>query len=116
MRWRELPEQTLRREGQEETGLLIRAQDLIGYYPHVAKSISQMSTLTLVYRGEAVSGTLKKSMEGNPLWIAADELPGKLAPEYHRIFEDYLRYRTRHGEVDIHTTGTYATTNTFRQP
>ena len=90
MRWRELPEQTLRREGQEETGLLIRAQDLIGYYPHVAKSIVQMSTLTLVYRGEAVSGTLKKSMEGDPLWIAADELPGRLAPEYHRIFEDYL--------------------------
>ncbi len=116
MRWRESPEQTLSREGQEETGLLIRAIDMIGYYPHAARNIGEMSTLTFVYRGETVSGTLKKSMEGSPLWIGADELPGKLAPEYHTIFADYLRYRTEHGEVDLHTTGTHAATNTIRQP
>ena len=116
MRWGELPEQTLRREGHEETGLFIRALDMIGYYPYAARGIGEMSTLTLVYRGEAVSGTLKKSMEGNPLWIAAAELPGKLAPEYHTIFADYLRYQTEHSEVDIHTTGTHAATNTIHQP
>ena len=116
MRWRESPEQTLRREGQEETGLLIHALDMIGYYPHAAKSIDQMSTLTLVYRGEVVSGTLKKSMEGHPRWIATDELPGKLAPEYHRIFEGYLRYTTEHSELNIRTTGIHAATNTIRQP
>jgi ADP-ribose pyrophosphatase YjhB (NUDIX family) len=101
MRWRESPEQTLRREGQEETGLLMREQGLIGYYPHIAKSIIEMSTLTLVYRGEVVSGTLKKSMEGNPLWISAEELLEKLSPEYHRIFEDYLHYSTEHHEIHI---------------
>lgn len=116
MRWRELPEQTLRREGEEETGLLIHAQNLIGYYPHSAKNSVQMSTLTLVYRGEAVSGALKKSMEGNPLWIAADELPAKLAPEYHRIFEDYLHGHTEHSEANIRATGTYSATNIMRQP
>ncbi len=114
MRWRELPEQTLRREGQEETGLLIHAVDMIGYYPHAARNIGEMSTLTLVYRGETVSGTLKRSMEGHPLWIAADDLPAKLAPEYHKIFEDYSRYLAGHSEVNISTTGIHV--NTIHQP
>ncbi|GAC1343889.1 MAG: hypothetical protein NVS2B12_40320 [Ktedonobacteraceae bacterium] len=116
MRWHESPEETLGREGREETGLLIRAVNMIGYYPHVTNRLDQMSTLTLVYQGEAVSGTLKKSMEGRPLWIAADALPEKLAPDYHTIFADYLRYCTEHSEVKSETTGRYAITDTIRQP
>lgn len=111
MRWHEVPEQTLRREGQEETGLLIRARDIIGFFPYTTQSIAQMSTLTLVYQGEIISGTLKKSIEGSPLWIAADALPEKLAPEYHTIFEEYLRYRAQHNEEKIHTNGTYPSTD-----
>jgi ADP-ribose pyrophosphatase YjhB (NUDIX family) len=118
MRWHESPEQTLRREGQEETGLFIRAKDLIGLYPCTARSITQMSTLTMVYQAEVVSGTLKKSIEGRPLWIAADALPGKLASDYHRILEEYLRYRAQPDETKFRASGTYifpTPTNTTHQ-
>ncbi len=112
MRWHESPEQTLRREGQEETGLLLRAGNIIGYYPYATKSITQMSTVTLAYQGEVVGGTLKESMEGRPLWITADMLPEKLAPTYHTIFQAYLRYRSLSSDTNTHTTETLASTNT----
>ena len=112
MRWHEAPEQTLRREGEEETGLLIQARDIIGFFPYATQNMIQMSTLTLVYQGEVISGTLKKSIEGCPLWITADALQEKLDPTYHTILEEYLRYRTQQNETKPHANGTYPPINT----
>lgn len=93
MRWNERPEQTVIREGQEETGLQLHPLHFIGHYPHITKSLYCMSVITLVYHAEVISGKLRKSIEGQPYWIHEDNLRDKLAASHLAIFEDYLRYR-----------------------
>lgn len=82
----EAPEQTVRRETREETGLDVEVRELVdayqlpsgsGYGPHGA--------VTLLYRCEAVSGELELSHEGWDLqWQSVEDVP--------RWFADHERY------------------------
>lgn len=89
MRWRETPEETLRREGKEETGLEVRLLRMVGFYPFASTRLNQMSTLNLVYEAELIQGTLKESIEGRPQWALLEDFQDKMLPFYQRVIQDY---------------------------
>ncbi len=95
IRWREHPEQAVVREGKEETGLLLRPVRVLGYYPAVSQSMRRMSTLTLAYVVEIVSGELHESVEGRPVWLDEEQLASRFTSLYQDIFQDYRRDRDR---------------------
>jgi ADP-ribose pyrophosphatase YjhB (NUDIX family) len=101
MNWRETPQQAAEREGREETGLIMRADDLIGYYPCVSDKITNMSTISFVYHAEVVSGALHMNIEGHPRWIHEKELRPLLSTHSQRILDDYVAYRRRQNEKTI---------------
>jgi 8-oxo-dGTP pyrophosphatase MutT (NUDIX family) len=71
--WREAPEITLRREVMEETGLHVTKQELRLRYHGTVDVPCTIS----VFEAEA-SGELKKSWEGSPEWMTAEELAPRL--------------------------------------
>lgn len=91
MRWREHPEQTVQREGLEETGLQLQPVRIIGYFPIVSPDMRRMSTLNLAYQAEVASGELQASIEGQPHWLPIEELHSRLTGIYRDIFLEYLR-------------------------
>ena len=95
MNWNETPRQAAEREGREETGLVLRADDLIGYYPSVSDKITNMSTISFVYHAEIVSGALQINVEGHPRWMHEEELRPLLSAHSQHILDDYLQYRRR---------------------
>ena len=101
MNWRETPQQAAEREGREETGLVMRADNLIGYYPCVSDSITNMSTVSFVYHAEIVSGALHMNVEGHPRWIHEQELRPLLSTHSRHILDDYLVYRRQQNEKII---------------
>jgi ADP-ribose pyrophosphatase YjhB (NUDIX family) len=98
MNWSETPLQTAEREGREETGLILHADDLIGYYPSVSDKMTNMSTISFVYHAQIVSGALQMNIEGQPRWIHEKELRPLLSAHSQHILDDYLAYRTRQQE------------------
>ena len=81
----ELEEDGLRREVEEETGLVVEVAGLVGEYhrtgflPHRAR----------VYRCSVIRGELTPSHETPVLrWFAMNELPGTLFPWYRLPLED----------------------------
>ncbi|HEY4036572.1 MAG TPA: NUDIX hydrolase [Ktedonobacteraceae bacterium] len=102
MRWSELPEQTVIREGKEETGLQLHPTRIIGHYPKPTKCIDSMSVIHIAYQAEVISGELRKSIEGQPSWVNEEDLLDKLSPYYLTIFQDYLRHREQQDESSIH--------------
>lgn len=101
MKWKESPEQALIREGKEETGLDLRLHDLVGLQPGTCRALHQMSTLTLIYSGEVIGGSLRPSSEGRPCWIAATDLPSKLDPYFQTMLDQYFRHRALHSATPI---------------
>ena len=93
MRWKENPAQTALRECMEETGLELKVDDLIGYSSNVSNRITRMSTLTIIFYAEVVSGELKASIEGPATWRDEAELLVKIHPLQRGVFNRYLRYR-----------------------
>ena len=93
MRWQELPEETVIREGKEETGLQLSPTRLIGHYPKPTKCLDGLSVIHLAYQGKVVGGELRKSIEGQPFWISEEDLLNKLSPYYLTILQDYLQHR-----------------------
>src|SRR5258708_25622296 len=51
MRWREHPAQTAQREVQEETGLQVQLQHIIGWRSHVRTPAYRINSLSLAYSG-----------------------------------------------------------------
>ena len=96
MRWREHPVQAAQRESEEETGLHLHIGDIIGYYSDISSSFDRMSTLTIYYTGEVVSGELSSSAEGQPHWLHESELRSKLDSNYQSMLDAYLHYRSEH--------------------
>ena len=94
VRWREHPEQTVLREGKEETGLELRVGEFVGYASVVSAHFMRMSSLTLIYGADVVGGQLRGSVEGDPCWLDETELRNKMDAQQRSIFERYLRYRT----------------------
>lgn len=92
MRWREDPLETARRECEEETGLQVRIQDMIGCFSCPSDEAWQMSTLTLVYSAQIAGGRLHRAFEGRPIWCSEAEALQRLELRSRRFFEGYLRY------------------------
>jgi ADP-ribose pyrophosphatase YjhB (NUDIX family) len=95
MNWEEHPVQAAIREGKEETGLSLRAGDMIGYYPVTSDSWTNMSTVSFVYQAQVVGGTLRGSAEGKPSWLHETELRKRIDAHSQIILNDYLRYRAQ---------------------
>ncbi|HZR44808.1 MAG TPA: NUDIX hydrolase [Ktedonobacteraceae bacterium] len=96
MTWREDPREAAQREGHEETGLLLEADDLINYYPCPSSGWTNMSTVSFIYHARVIGGTLHNNAEGKPCWLPEPELRTRLTGHSRLILDDYLRYRTRH--------------------
>src|SRR5713226_10777563 len=84
MRWREHPTKTVRREGKEETGLDLRAGEVVGYSSVVSSHFYCLSSLTLIYEAEVVGGKLHGSVEGEPCWLDESELRSKMDVQYRQ--------------------------------
>jgi ADP-ribose pyrophosphatase YjhB (NUDIX family) len=92
MHWRESPQQAAAREGKEETGLDLKVEGMIGFYPCASSSWLNMSNLSFVYQAHVVGGQLRKNIEGRPLWMTEEELRRRLDGHTLGILEDFLRY------------------------
>lgn len=99
MRWKESPVQTALREGMEETGLKLKVNDLVGYSSNASDHITRMSTLTIIYYAEVVSGELNKSIEGRASWYDEAGLLEKIHPLQRGIFDRFLLYREQSRHV-----------------
>jgi 8-oxo-dGTP pyrophosphatase MutT (NUDIX family) len=91
-------EETARRELREETGLEVRLLDTIGTYAAKSAQLNRLSTLTVTFAGEVVSGSLKSSIEGRPCWLDEGEMREALSSHYAGMLEDYLAHRERHAQ------------------
>jgi ADP-ribose pyrophosphatase YjhB (NUDIX family) len=95
MTWKERPEQAAEREGREETGLLLRAGELVKVYATPTPVWTRLSTICFVYTAQVIGGELHKTIEGRPHWLNEDELRLRLTPDYLKVFDDYLLWRQR---------------------
>jgi ADP-ribose pyrophosphatase YjhB (NUDIX family) len=95
MHWDETPREAAQREGQEETGFLLRVGDLIGSYSGISNTWTSMSTLSNVYQAEVTGGALRDNREGHPCWLHEEDIRKVLSEHSQRILDDYLRYRAR---------------------
>lgn len=101
MRWRELPAEAAKRECKEETGLQLQIDpdDLVCCYAHVGQHIDTMSTLTLVYSGKVIGGTLRGSIEGQACWLDEEEMGRNLEKRCENLLADYFQFRAKRAAV-----------------
>ncbi|HVB14733.1 MAG TPA: NUDIX domain-containing protein [Candidatus Dormibacteraeota bacterium] len=84
---REDPAATVVRETQEETGLEIELERLVGYY----RFIGIRRATDVVFRARVVGGRLRRSREAWQLrWVEPDQLPRSLFPWYRERIADAL--------------------------
>jgi len=95
MRWRENPLQTALRECEEETGLRLKVNRLIGCSSNSSENFTRMSSLTVIYEAEVIGGKLKRSIEGQPRWIDESELRMRVYKKQKGILDHFLNYRER---------------------
>ena len=95
MRWRENPLQTALRECEEETGLHLEVNRLIGCSSNISENLTRMSSLTVIYEAEVIGGELKRSIEGQPRWIDESELRMRVYKKQKGILDHFLNYRER---------------------
>jgi ADP-ribose pyrophosphatase YjhB (NUDIX family) len=93
MRWREHPVQTALRECEEETGLRLKVNNLVGYSSTISNKIDRMSTLTVIYQAEVAGGELRSSIEGRPCWKDKTHLQKQIHPLQKGTLEHFLQYR-----------------------
>ena len=93
MTWREDPKHAAQQEAQEETGLLVRVDQLIGTYFSPSDSFVNMSTVSCVYAAEVIGGVLRNSVEGRAYWLREEEVRKRLGPHSLGILDDYLHFR-----------------------
>lgn len=93
MAWNEHPREAAEREGEEETGLVLRAEGLIGHYSQISNHWSNLSNISFVYAATPIGGKLRNNIEGRPLWLHESELRTRIHGQTLTILEDYLRYR-----------------------
>ena len=94
----ESPEDTVRREVLEETGLRIEAMSLFGAYSGedylcVAENGNEFQVVTLVYETNEYSGEATVS-DGESLsleWLDINNLPHNIAKTHSKIINDYVR-------------------------
>lgn len=79
----EPPEEGMRREVREETGLEVAPRELLGIFMDVYRhGPAPTPTLNLFYRADVIGGQERGSHETTaPRWFAPDELPARIAFE-----------------------------------
>lgn len=102
MRWREHPAQAALREGKEETGLLLRTGNVVGYLTYASRQFTRMSTISIIYEGAVVGGTLRSSIEGRPFWLHENELRERLNQDNKEVLDEYLCYRSQQSQAKAH--------------
>jgi 8-oxo-dGTP pyrophosphatase MutT (NUDIX family) len=81
-------EQALIREVKEETNLKIEVRKLFGEYPWKTK----INGLNFCYKVKVISGKIKGSEEGEPVWLKPEEaLKIMENPTRRKIIKDYLK-------------------------
>ena len=93
MRWRESPVQTALRECEEETGLHLKVNGLVGCSSSISENFTRMSSLTVIYEGEVIGGELRRSIEGQPCWIDEAELRTRIYKKQRGVLDHFLHYR-----------------------
>ena len=93
MRWRENPVQTALRECEEETGLQLKVNGLIGCSSNISENFTRMSSLTVIYEAEVIGGELKRSIEGRPRWVEESDLRMRVYKKQRGILDRFLYYR-----------------------
>jgi len=99
MELEESPEDTVRREIKEETGMALGRLELFGAYSGadylcVAQNGDEFQVVTLVYVCDDFAGA-PTVMDDESLafkWFATDELPSDIARTHQKIIADYIQY------------------------
>ena len=101
IRWREMPVQAAKRECKEETGLdlQIDPDDFVCCDANIGKHIDTMSTLTLVYSGKVIGGTLRGSIEGQACWLDEESMSKDLDRRCETLLEDYFQFRAKRAQM-----------------
>jgi ADP-ribose pyrophosphatase YjhB (NUDIX family) len=68
VRWREIPEDAVVREVQEETGIRIRVGGLVSALAG-EDAACEKGVVRLIYTGEVIGGDLRSSGEGEASWM-----------------------------------------------
>jgi ADP-ribose pyrophosphatase YjhB (NUDIX family) len=99
MRWRENPVQSALRECEEETGLSVKVNGLIGCSSNTGEDFTRMSSLTIIYEAGVAGGELKRSIEGQPCWIDEAELRKRVYAKQRGVLDHFLHYREQKDHV-----------------
>jgi len=99
MLWHETPQQAAEREGREETGLTLQADNFIAFYSLKSTGWHNMSTTSFAYHAHVIGGALCNSIEGSACWMHEDELRKCLTGHSVNILDDYLLYRERNTDA-----------------
>jgi ADP-ribose pyrophosphatase YjhB (NUDIX family) len=99
MHGNELPQEAAEREGLEETGLILRAGDLIGYYSIISQDWKVMNNISFVFQAQLVGGELRQNIEGNPCWLSEQEVRERMEEHGLNILNDYLHWRDRQRKI-----------------
>jgi len=102
IRWHESPAQAALREAEEETGLRLELDGVIGCHSTTRARIDHMSVLTIAYSATVVGGKLRSSIEGQPGWLDEAELRSCVKPEFVYILDDYLWHRKQGTRLEVH--------------
>lgn len=86
--WGETPEEAVRREAYEETGLWVTPRNLVGGF---TSQDPRLSCVCMAYVCDWSDGVLKRSAEGVPVWVPLTQLPDKLAFGTEDILAAYLQ-------------------------
>ena len=92
----EAPEQTARREIEEETGLKIRVEEIFHVYPFF-DAAGLMNAVTYVYRATVTGGMFKPGDDAKAVNSFPLSMIPPLVPAHEEILRDYLHLR-QHGE------------------
>jgi ADP-ribose pyrophosphatase YjhB (NUDIX family) len=88
LRWAEDPAKGAEREAHEETGYAVRPAALLGVY--AGRDIAgEEGVVRIIYAGEIVGGSLRRSSEGIPRWMPIDSY-AKSAARDAPIVRDWL--------------------------
>jgi 8-oxo-dGTP diphosphatase len=87
MEWDETPEQTAVRETEEETGLRVDVQRLLGVFPwydDFLQGLAHENGLLVVYEATIIGGKLQAGDDAQAAgWFSLDALPGQIAFASH---------------------------------
>jgi 8-oxo-dGTP diphosphatase len=94
VRAKETVEHCVVRETYEETGYQVQITGLVGIYSSPGRD-PRFRSVSIVYKGALLGGSLRASQEGKPCWRAPAEVSGHLAFDSEAVLQDYLSGQQR---------------------